>query len=488
MKLNALFHTDCPSCGAPVEVHSATAVSVVCAYCKSLLLYRDNTLTDTGHDSALLTDFSPLQIGTGGQIGNLHFAVAGRLQVQYDAGVWNEWYLLFDDGGTGWLSEAGDLYVLLRPAASPADAPDFGKIRAGQSTLDYQDKRFVAADVRDITLRRVAAEGELPFTLADKMHNRVSDFRSEAYFLTLDYASQPPEAFLGYGVELQALKLQNTRSDAQIIASAGKLKGAREAQSCPHCGSPVEWIAGITPSIVCPSCASTLDASGDKAVLLEAGQTRDQQQAFFSLKIGMQATIHDKPYTLIGAVYKEELGEDGAPWAEYLLYNPQAGFLWLVETDDGQWSLARTMNRWPRLDRNNAPRGCRLLYDYQSRVRFAAGAFYWQIRRGDHTFHRDYRQGKEKISAEITDAEMSWSKSREVSRTEVNKWFGLSPATLHRGQAHDNRTLSYVMIALYLFFNIPAWLAMKTSALGSSLVVSLIIIAILHHLGKIPRP
>lgn len=481
-----LFKTDCPSCGAPVAVHSATAVTVVCPYCRSLLVRHDQSLRDSGRDSALFTDFSPLQIGTTGSIGHLHFTLIGRLQVHYDAGVWNEWYLLFDDGGTGWLSESGDLYVLLRPAPSPDNAPPFENIRAGDSILEYQDKRFVAADVRDITLPRTAAEGELPYEWTNVRTNRVSDWRSEAYFLTLDYETFPPQAFLGYGVALEALALQNTRDDAQIIATAGALKGTRRAESCPNCGSPVEWIAGITPAIICPSCASTLAAEGDKAVLLEAGRLRAQQHKALTLSIGSVATIHGKPYTLIGALYKHELGESSG-WTEYLLYNPQQGFLWLVETDDGQWSLSQTLNHWPRLNRALAPQGAQKLYDYRSEVRFAAGAFYWQVRHGDRSIHRDYQDGQYKLGAEIGAQEMSWSKSRDVKPAEIEQWFGISPRTLPKGK-EDNRPLSYFMMAFFLMLNIPAWLAIPPDELFNSLVLSGIALYMLYKFGESHPP
>ena len=66
----------------------------------------------SGRDSALLEDFSPLQIGTRGFFDDRKFTLIGRLQVHYDVGAWNEWYVLFDDGQTGWLSEVGDLYAM----------------------------------------------------------------------------------------------------------------------------------------------------------------------------------------------------------------------------------------------------------------------------------------------------------------------------------------------------------------------------------------
>ena len=84
------FKTDCPSCGAPVHAHSATAVTLVCGFCHSLLVRQGEGIIDSGRDSALLEDFSPLQIGTSGTFANRPFAIIGRLQAKYDAGMWTE--------------------------------------------------------------------------------------------------------------------------------------------------------------------------------------------------------------------------------------------------------------------------------------------------------------------------------------------------------------------------------------------------------------
>ena len=136
-----LFHTDCPSCGAPVRSMSASAVTLVCSYCHSLLIREGETLRDSGEDSALLEDFSPLQIGTSGVFNKQPFTLVGRLQARYDAGVWNEWYLLFADGSDGWLAEAGDQYVLTRPVAATETPPAFASLRAGSSRFTFHDRQ-----------------------------------------------------------------------------------------------------------------------------------------------------------------------------------------------------------------------------------------------------------------------------------------------------------------------------------------------------------
>ncbi|MEX8323918.1 DUF4178 domain-containing protein, partial [Klebsiella pneumoniae] len=101
-----MFHANCPACGAPVELKSAAAVMAVCSFCKSTLLRDGETLSDIGKMSAVLEDYARVQIGTTGRYKNKAFTVVGRIQSRYDAGFWNEWYVLFDDGTDGWLAEA----------------------------------------------------------------------------------------------------------------------------------------------------------------------------------------------------------------------------------------------------------------------------------------------------------------------------------------------------------------------------------------------
>lgn len=478
------FKTDCPSCGAPVHAHSATAVTLVCGFCHSLLVRQGAGLIDSGRDSALLEDFSPLQIGTVGTFASRPFSIIGRLQAKYEAGLWNEWYVQFADGGNGWLSEAGDQYVFTLPAEPAAETPDFDSLTPGHSSLMYQGKRFWVADVRDIVLEQAAAQGELPFAVPPQMKNRVADWRCEQAFLTLDYASSPPEVFAGRGVNLADLQLGNTRSSDQVAESAGKLKGARQAESCPNCGSPVQWITGLTPSIVCPSCGSDLDASENKLELVEANNMRAAQADAFTLKLGAEATIQNRTYTLIGAVRKDELEPEDAfdllfgkkpsgivpagRWTEYLLFEPQAGFMWLVESE-GEWSVSQTLNEWPRLQGDQfQPQGLPKLYDYGGRVSIAAGAFYWHIRHGDVDFYTDYRRnGNGKLCAERNRQEAAWSQSTPVSYRQVRDWFGLSndapQYSANMSADGPSRGLIFLLTAVFVIINLPAWFRMLAS-------------------------
>lgn len=486
-----LFHTSCPSCGAPVSVHSATAVTVVCGYCNSMLVRQDNSLSDTGRDSALLTDFSPLQIGTVGQTNGRDFVLIGRLQARYEQGVWNEWYLRLDNGKHGWLSEAGDIYVLVWETELAVDAPKFADIRAGETVLHW-NKKFVASDVRDVVLENAAAQGELPFRLPERLENQVVDFRCENLFLTLDYATSPPKAFLGRTVQLSDLKLHNLKNDHLIQQQAGSLKGVRQAETCPNCGGGIQWVGGLTPTVICSSCGSDVDLSEGKAKLRAANVMRQAQEAALSLPLGTQGVLRGQKYTVIGAVRKEELSSMDAYalmhnqanyavpqgfWFEYLLYSPQKGFAWLVEVPDEGWFVSTTLTDFPRLDNNLQPQGAQKLFAYGGRVSYAAGAFYWHIRAGDVNHYTDYRQGSYvKLCAELSPNELAWSRSVPMQANELAN-FGIQ--TRHVA-ADDEETIPtswwIISLAIYGIINLPAWLNMSVSGLFVSLMMTIIML------------
>ena len=142
--------------------------------------------------------------------------------MQYDDGVWNEWYALFDDGQTGWLSESGDLYFMTRLVESPEVVPDFYDVVPGGCNFNFQNKNFVPSDKREISLRKSAAQSELPFKLTEDTTSKVIDWRCSGLFLTIDYSNDPPEIYYGSMVGLNELKLQNTRTDDQIRETAGR--------------------------------------------------------------------------------------------------------------------------------------------------------------------------------------------------------------------------------------------------------------------------
>ena len=79
----------------------------------------------------VLEDYSPIQINTSGEYQSKHFTVVGRIQLRYDDGFWNEWYVLFDDGTGAWLSDASGQYVFTLPQRSGSNVPKFEALKPG---------------------------------------------------------------------------------------------------------------------------------------------------------------------------------------------------------------------------------------------------------------------------------------------------------------------------------------------------------------------
>lgn len=413
----------CPSCGAEVHFRSHASVMAVCEYCSTRVLKEADAVRDLGRMSAVLEDYSPIQLGTAGVLGGRRFNVVGRIQLRYAAGMWNEWYLLFDDGADGWLGDASGQYSVTTAMQVDGGVPDFGELAPGKM-VSIGEGRYMTADVR--TAECVGGQGELPFKAGEGWQAKVADFRSGAVFVTLDYSDGPQaQAYSGAAVTLDSLQCQLLRDDDEIKRSAGRYRGKLDALDCPSCGSPINYVPGVTASLVCPACSAQIDAAAPQAQVLAAGAKVDALPT--TLKLGATAKMHNQDYRLIGLMVRAD--DDGEEWTEYLLYAPRAGFTWLVETAEG-WSRANAMTEWPtwhstvsqtaRLDKVDYD----LLYQYGSTVRHAAGAFNWRVQAGDRARVHEFGYGQVKLAAELTQDELAWSRSAPVAFDQIKAWFG----------------------------------------------------------------
>ena len=114
-----------PFCGAPVEFKSTASLYAVCEYCRSTLLRHGEDLENLGRMADLFEDASLIQLGSEGKFRGVHFGVIGRIQLKHESGLWNEWHILFDDGRSAWLSEAGGEYVVNAQVAVGEAIPAF---------------------------------------------------------------------------------------------------------------------------------------------------------------------------------------------------------------------------------------------------------------------------------------------------------------------------------------------------------------------------
>ncbi len=200
---------NCPSCGAPNTFQSSVSVLAVCAYCRATILRRDLDLENLGRMADLQEDSSPLQLKAEGRYRSVHFSVVGRIQLRYERGLWNEWYLLFDDNRAGWLGEAQGTFAVSFVAAVKEPIPAFDALRPGQAVA-LGGRRFTVTNVERATC--VAGEGELPFVVGGGYPAPVADLAGGGpAFATLDYSEDHPLVFVGEYVEFDDLHLSGLR-------------------------------------------------------------------------------------------------------------------------------------------------------------------------------------------------------------------------------------------------------------------------------------
>lgn len=414
----------CPSCGAPVVFRSVASVLAVCDYCQSTLIRRGEELQDLGKMAALMEDRSPLQRGAEGRWQGRHFGLIGRIQLKYDQGLWNEWHLLFDDGRSGWLSEAGGEYVISEPKPLGSTPPPFAQLQPGES-LRLNGRSYTIGNV--LTAECVAGEGELPFKVGAGYPAPVADLRDEqGGFATLDYSDDPdkPLLFIGESVDFKSLAWANLRQEVPLPKATIKAR----AFDCPSCGAPLKVAHEGIKTIGCGSCGALLDPADERVKVLEEAHKRKIVAPL--LPLGSKGRLRDQDLEVIGFM-RRRMKADGVDyyWNEYLLLDPENRQVWLTEYD-GHWNVARVINRAVKqvggLVREE-DREHKHFQTYRAFVHYVVGEFPWRVALDEEAHVDDFVAPPTMYSKERTTAEVTWTRSEYLDHQEVQAAF--KPAT-----------------------------------------------------------
>lgn len=206
-----MINLPCPSCGGELTFRSKQSIFAVCPYCQSNVIKHDVDLEKIGEMAELPQDMSPIQLGTTGVYKGVHFYVSGRIIYHWEDGTWNEWHLYFDDGKTGWLSEAQGEFAITFPLDMKIyDAQNYLKLG---KELKIEDENFKVSDIKEVSY--LGSEGELPFKAEADYQSTVIDFSNEDHkFLTIEMPyekDEKPLVYKGTYVKFLDLKPQNIR-------------------------------------------------------------------------------------------------------------------------------------------------------------------------------------------------------------------------------------------------------------------------------------
>ena len=443
---------NCPSCGAPIEFKIGGSIVVVCDYCHTVVARGDRNVEDLGKVAALIDTGSPLRRDLPGKYAGVGFRIVGRTQMRHQAGgVWDEWYAAFDDGRWGWLAEAaGKFYVTFTSTAS--GLPPFDAIAVGGRMGDLVITEVGTAAV-------ISGEGEIPWRVEPGSTYDYADLSGpQGKFATIDYSEAQPLFFGGRETNLRELGIS---ADTGGAAPRQRIKGER--LTCSNCGGPLNLIApDQAQRIICPNCGGVHDIEEGNLRYLQALKQKGPAP---KVPLGSKGTVDGDEYIVAGFMQRSVSLDQRYYWTEYLLFNQQKGYRWLVESDH-HWSFVWPVNAGDITDADPAGaartvrydgRTYRIFGDATARVEYVLGEFYWRVERGEKVRAIDYTSPPFGLSKEITgDTEINYSAARYMRVEELEKAFNVKglqrPTTIGMMQPYTGgsafRSWAILMTAL----------------------------------------
>lgn len=469
---------NCPSCGAEIDADRRFAHLVVCEHCSSALILDEKAARLAGKMSALRPAAGPFYVGATGSLAGRGFRVLGRVRYAYSRGLWDEWYLKFEDEQTAWISEDEARFVIEVLRHDDTPPADYPQTHVGQ-TVTIADRDY-HVDEKDIAICE-AGEGQLPFAVLPDERVPFLDLSSGDYFATIEFElDSDARVFLGKRLDLDDVhidipkpptqdKLGTERAATETTRERIVRSGARMAdikcvscaapltipdehgidaiecdrcgrvldltlrsERCPGCGVTMPLSGGDTTwSVSCEHCSERVDVSGARPTAL--GNLKNKKRPKLPIQLGQVYRHEDVDYRAIGVVEYTQY-EEGHEYVshEFLMWNADAGYRYLL-LEKGHWSWSNEIDERPqhRDFRFLRPRQkfrflgmkWRMLESAPAgmRVTWVDGELPWVAQVGDQLAFADAIAPPLMLSVEWTDNEIEYSVAEYCPRESVAK-------------------------------------------------------------------
>lgn len=412
---------NCPSCGAPVEFTAGSAQVVVCSYCQTVVARKGLNLEAHGKIGTIVDTDSPLRLGLEGRHAGVGYRLVGHLQKDHGAGPWDEWYVEFDDGRTGWLSESEGAFHLLFEAGE----------EEGLRLEDMEPghrfplrKHRLAVEERGHG-RVVAAEGQFPSDLDPSADGRYVDATGPGgIFVTLDFGTRAerPEVFIGRKLKLHELGIAPDQLRPRVR------KVALQQARCTQCNGALELRApDQARRVACPYCGALLDASQGKLAFLQLLEKPERPP---KIPLGTRGRLKDTDWICIGYLERSCLVEGVRyPWEEYLLFNKEQGFTWLMESN-GHWVFLTPLEAGevavaPGGSAHYNGQRYRAFQQVVATTDRVLGEFYWEVQAGEQAWAEEYVAPPCSVNVDRTENEVTYTHGEYLEPQVVKESFRL---------------------------------------------------------------
>lgn len=397
---------NCPSCGAEIDFAPGAGKVKVCEFCSTVVMRGAANLENLGKVAELVDTDSPLKLMLSGRHSGTPFTVVGRLQKVHDTGdgsdygAWDEWYLSFDDGRSAWLSESEGQWNLMFPLSNQ-QPPSFEDANPG-TEFQLKGTRFVVEERSHA--RTVSAQGQLPDFHSD--HPFVDATGPKGVFVSIDYGSgEPGEAFVGSVTKLDALGF-----DPSDLSPTPKRQAMSQAR-CTQCNGMLDLKApDVSRRVACPFCGALLDCSNGKLAFL---QLLEKPQIEPQIPLGRKGTLEGVEWTCLAFLVRSCVVEGTRySWFEYLLYNREHSFRWLMNSN-GHWTFLTPVSAGEVVvgfkQALHNGESYALYQTVNTTTDYVVGECYWAVSQGERGFAAEYIAPPKSLNLDRTEDEVTFT-------------------------------------------------------------------------------
>ncbi len=229
--------------------------------------------------------------------------------------------------------------------------------------------------------------------------------------------------------------------------------------NCPQCGSSLELKNLRSKSLVCSSCNSQIDLTGQQAQVVGRVGARPTPR-MTQFRPGLQGMLNGEQHMIIGRV--QYRSDEGDVWEEWLLLSASGQYVWISDSEEEGMALWFPFTPAQPIDPNTIREGstinlrgtpARVRDRGDARITYLEGELTWKARVGDTMDYAEAESASERLSLEWTSDEVEFYYGQRLNRRAIEQAFGLATAAPAGKGAPPKKggCLSTVLVILVVF-------------------------------------